>query len=96
MKNKEDIVRLASKISGFTKKDMGTAYDAFVQAVAELMQDGEDISIFGFGKIIIDDVPEKKIYDINNGGFNIIPPHKNPKFKFSDKVRESVKNIKVI
>ena len=93
MKNKEDIVRLASKISGFTKKDMGIAYDSFLQAITELMQEGEDISIFGFGKIIIDNVPEKKIYDINNGDFVMVPPHKNPKFKFSDRVRELVKAI---
>ena len=51
MKNRMDLVRLASRESGFTKGDMEIALDAFIKVAKKIVKDGEELNIMGFGNI---------------------------------------------
>ena len=93
MKNKKDVIRRASEISGFKQVDLTDALEAFIQAISEFVVKGEDVLLFDFCKIIPELIPEREVYDLNSAEKRtiIIPAHRVPKARFADSFREAVK-----
>ena len=90
MKNRMDLIRLASKEAGFTKGDMEIALDAFIKVSKKIIKDGEELNIMGFGKMWPETTSERQIYDLNNGGFRTLPESKKIKVKISDLFRSEI------
>ena len=90
MKNRMDLIKLASRESGFTKGDMELALDAFIKTAKKIVKDGEELNITGFGKIWAEIVPAHKLYDLNNGGFMEVPESKKIKVRMSELFKAEV------
>lgn len=90
MKNRLDLIRLASKEAGFTKGDMEIALDAFIKTTKKIIKDGEELNIMGFGKMWTETAPSHQIYDLNNGGFRDVPESKKIKVRISDLFKTEV------
>lgn len=90
MKNRLDLIRLASKESGFTKGDMEIALDAFIKVSKKIIKDGEELNIMGFGKMWPETVPPRKLYDLNNGGFKEVPESKRIKVRISELFKSEI------
>jgi nucleoid DNA-binding protein len=90
MKNRLDLIRLASRESGFTKGDMEIALDAFIKTAKKIVKDGEELNIMGFGKMWPETVPAHKLHDLNNGGFMEVPESKRIKVRISELFKAEV------
>ena len=91
MKNRSELVRLASKKSGFTKGDMAIALDAFLEVSKEILKSGEDINIMGYFRVISEVIPERELYDLNNGVMRTVPAHRHARVKFSDSFKDAIR-----
>ena len=47
--NKGELIKAIAEKAGFTNKEAGLAYDAFVEAVTEALKAGEKVQLVGFG-----------------------------------------------
>lgn len=90
MKNRMELIKLASRESGFTKGDMEIALDAFIKVSKKIIKDGEELNLMGFGKMWPEIVPAHKIYDLNNGGFREVPESKKIKVRISELFKAEV------
>ena len=80
MLKREDIVeRMAAK--GFTKKDARLAIDLVFDTITELMVEGEEVMIHGFGIFGVKNVVSHESIDCRTGERITIPAHNAPKFK---------------
>lgn len=57
--SKEALVDQVAKTNGMTNKDAATAVTAVIQGIEDLLAAGQDVSIIGFGKFSVKDVPER-------------------------------------
>lgn len=90
MKNRLDLIRLASRESGFTKGDMEIALDAFIKVAKKIVKEGEELNIMGFGKMWSEVAPAHRLYDLNNGGFREVPESKKIKVRISELFKAEV------
>lgn len=90
VKNKNDLITLVYRDTGFNKSDLKMAFDSFIKNTIKMVKDGEELNIVGFGKIYAETIPSRKLWDLNNGGFRDVPEIKRPKIKFSDNFKSEI------
>ena len=74
--NKADLVNVIAQKAGMTKVDAKKAVEAFMEASAEALRNGERISLVGFGTFYTSKHPERKGRNPQSGQ-EIIIPEKN-------------------
>ena len=57
--NKGELIKAVAAKAGFSAKDAGIAYDAFVTVITEALKNGEKVQLVGLGTIEVNDVPAK-------------------------------------
>ena len=75
--NKTELINEVAKKAGLTQAQAGAAVNAFVDVVGNKLQEGEKVSITGFGNF----EPKQAI---------LIPAHVKVAFKASKKLKEKV------
>lgn len=86
--NKGDLVSVMASKAGFTLKDADEAYKAFVAAVAEGLQRGEDVSLAGFGTFKVKVRAARKGINPQTKKVINIPAAKTPTFKFGKNFKD--------
>lgn len=89
--NKGDIVSAIASKAGFTLKDADEAYKAFVAAVAEALQKGEEVSLAGFGTFKVKTRAARTGVNPQTKEAIQIPAAKVPSFKFGKSFKEMLK-----
>ena len=89
---KAEIAQAVSAKTGIEKKDALNIIEAFMLAVKENMENGEEVFLRGFGSFIIKHRAEKTARNISKNVTMIVPAHDIPAFKpaqeFLDMLRE--------
>ena len=88
--SKEALVDQIVKNTGMTKKDATAAVQAFTQGVTDLMKQGQDVSLIGFGKFSVKDVPARTGRNPSTGQTIQIAARKAPKFTPGKPLKDSV------
>lgn len=88
---KTEIVAEVAKKSGIEKAAVAIVLDEFMAAVKDVMADGENVYLRGFGTFEIIERKEKTGRNISKNTSVIIPAHKIPKFKPCSEFKEMVK-----
>ena len=57
--NKGELIKAIAEKAGFTNKEAGFAYEAFIGAVTEALKAGEKVQLVGFGTIEVKEVAAK-------------------------------------
>lgn len=78
--SKEALLDQIVKNTGMTKKDAAAAVQAFTQAVTDLMKQDQDVSLIGFGKFSVKDVPARTGRNPSTGQTIQIAARKQAKF----------------
>ena len=89
--NKTDVVNAIASKAGFTQKDADEAYKAFVSAVVEGLQNGEDVTLAGFGTFKVKERAARKGVNPQTKEVIEIPASKVPTFKFGKSFKDALK-----
>lgn len=89
MKKSELVSAIAAK-SGYTKKDSDAMLNVILDCITEALQDGEKVSITGFGTFQVKERGEKKCINPRTKQEIICPASKAPVFKAGKTLKEIV------
>lgn len=78
--NKNELISSVAQSTGYTKKDTSVVIDSLFDTILNTVSNGEDVSIFGFGKFTISNRSEHRGVNPQTGEEIIIAAHKSPKF----------------
>ena len=79
--NKAELVSIMAEKAGMTKVDAKKALEAFMDASAEALQNGDRISLVGFGTFSTSKHPARKGRNPKTGAEIVIPEKTVVKFK---------------
>ena len=79
--NKAELVSIMAEKAGMTKVEAKKALEAFMDASAEALKNGERISLIGFGTFSASTHPARKGRNPKTGAEIMIPEKKVIKFK---------------
>jgi DNA-binding protein HU-beta len=88
--SKEALVDQIVANTGLSKKDATAAISQVTQAVTDLMVKGKDISLIGFGKFSVKDVPARTGRNPSTGAEIQIAARKQVKFTPGKGLKDSV------
>ncbi|SFR53855.1 HU family DNA-binding protein [Thiomicrospira sp. ALE5] len=88
--SKEALVEQIVANTGLSKKDATTAIGQVTQAVTDLMVKGQDVSLIGFGKFSVKDVPARTGRNPSTGAEIQIAARKQVKFTPGKGLKDSV------
>jgi DNA-binding protein HU-beta len=90
---KDNVITKISEQTGLTKDDVSNVMETFFKSVKDLMADGNNIYIRGFGSFVNQKRARKIARNISKNQAMIIEEHYVPKFKpapiFIEKVKKS-------
>lgn len=88
--SKEALVEQIVANTGLSKKDATAAISQVTQAISDLMVKGQDVSLIGFGKFSVKDVPARTGRNPSTGAEIQIAARKQVKFTPGKGLKDSV------
>ena len=88
--SKEALVEQLVQNNGMTKKDATAAVNAVTQGITDLMVKGQEISLIGFGKFSVKDVPARTGRNPSTGATIQIAARKQVKFSPGKGLKDAV------
>jgi DNA-binding protein HU-beta len=88
--NKNDLVAKVADKSGLSKKDSEKALNAFIEAVADGLKEGDKVSVVGFGTFEVRERAARKGRNPQTGKEINIPASKTPAFKAGKSLKDLV------
>jgi DNA-binding protein HU-beta len=89
--NKEELATAVAAKTGMTKKSAEEALDAMLDTVADVVRDGDRVTIAGFGTFALVERSARKGRNPKTGQEILIAPRKMPRFVPGKKFREMAK-----
>ena len=80
--NKGEFIKAIAEKAGFSNRDAGIAYDAFIDVLTDALKAGEKVSLVGFGTFEVKDVDAKVGVNPQTGEKVDIAACKKPVMKF--------------
>ena len=87
---KTELINVIADKASCTKKDAGAALEATIAAIHESLQNGEKVSITGFGTFEVRERGEKTCINPRTKKTMVYPPSKAPAFKAGRALKEAV------
>ena len=87
---KTELSNVIADKASCTKKDAGAALEATIAAIHESLQNGEKVSITGFGTFEVRERGEKTCINPRTKKTMVCPPSKAPAFKAGRALKEAV------
>lgn len=89
--NKAQLIDAVSELANITKVDAGRAVDAFVETVTKALQNGEKVSLIGFGTFEVRERAERQGINPRNPSETItIKAAKIPAFRAGKALKDAV------
>lgn len=92
MKKNEFVALLAERYD-LTKKEAAEMYDMVFGTLAEVVSEGNEVSITGLGSVKIEMRSARTSRNPRTGEAIDVPAKKTPKFKFSKNIKEAVAGL---
>lgn len=90
--NKQDLISYVSENADITKSDATKAVDAFINAITNTLQDGDDVRLVGFGTFAVSERKATEGRNPRTGEVIKIKASKQPKFKPGKSLKDAVNN----
>lgn len=91
--NKNEFVALLAERYELTKKEAAEMYDMVFGTLAEVVSEGNEVSIIGLGSVKIVMQSARTSRNPRTGEVIDVPAKKAPKFKFSKNIKEAVAKL---
>lgn len=88
--NKNDLISRVSETSGLSKADASKAVDAFLDAISNSLQSGQEVRLVGFGTFAVANRAATEGRNPRTGEKIQIPATKLPKFKPGKGLKDAV------
>ena len=88
--NKGQFVRYLAEQRNITQKEANAIIDIFTSGVMSALEEGNEVSLVGFGSFSVTKVPARKGRNPGTGEEIQINAYNQPKFKVSSKLKEAV------
>lgn len=88
MRKPELVEKVAIKTQ-MPKTNVSTILDGIVEEVIAALKEGDEVQLIGFGTFKLTERAEREARNPITGDKVVVPAHKAPKFKFSEKVSKS-------
>lgn len=89
--NKEQFVKKVAEKAGVTQKEANAVVSAAIEAIKEVLANGEKLQLVGFGTFAVKDVAERKGRNPKTGEEIVIPATKRPIFRAGQTLKSLVK-----
>ncbi len=86
--NKEELVDLISKTNNITKIEAARVIKIFCSSIESALAAGNSVSLMGFGKFIVNDIPPRKGRNPKTSQPITVAAYKQPKFLCSKVLKE--------
>ena len=90
--NKEELVDLLSKTNHITKIEAAKVVKIFCSSIESALASGQSVSLMGFGKFVVNDIPARKGRNPKTSKPITVPAYKQPKFLCSKALKEECNN----
>ena len=87
--NKSDLIRVIANKANLTIKDATAAFEGFLDAITETLNEGEKIQISGFGSFELKSKGARDGFNPKTHEAIKIAPSKTPVFKFGKAYKDS-------
>lgn len=87
---KAELIAVVSEKTQFTKKDSDAAVTAVINAITEALENGEKVSLVGFGTFEVKERAERMGHNPKTGEAMKIEASKAPSFKAGKALKEAV------
>lgn len=84
---KRDIVVKVSKELGVSQTNIQIVFDEILKVIKDSLEDGEKITIQGFGTFCTKDFAEKQVHSPRDGSMVTVPARRVVKFKSTNKIK---------
>lgn len=88
--NKTELIEKVAEKTGKTKKEAGMVVDSVIQSISEALQDGEKVTLIGFGNFEVREREARKGRNPQTGEEIEIKASKVPAFKAGKQLKEAV------
>ena len=88
--NKSDLIDSMAEASGLSKADAGRALDAFTSSITSALQDGQSVSMVGFGTFSVKRREARTGRNPRTGEQIKIKASNNPSFKAGKGLKDAV------
>ena len=88
---KNEFIKYVSSNLNMTQKDTTEILEGLINSMFDLLVDGEDFSLQGFGKFTTEERPERVGFNPNTKEQIIVPAHRVVKFKVSSELKDAVR-----
>lgn len=85
--NKSELIKEVALKSKLSIREATDAVDAMMEAIAEIMQKGESVTLVGFGSFVVLERKTRNGYNPSTGGKMVIPAKKQVKFRPGSKMK---------
>lgn len=90
---KDDLIRLVSKKSGFTMKDLRVVYDSTIEVITECLKDGNDIELMSFIKFFSKKLPKRTVFSQITQEYVDKDEEVNVKVKVSGNYKKAINKV---
>lgn len=88
--NKNDLVAVVADRAGISKTDSAKTVDAVFDSITDVLKDGDDVRLVGFGTFSVSDRAASEGRNPRTGEKIMIPASKQPKFKAGKVLKDAV------
>jgi DNA-binding protein HU-beta len=88
--NKKELAEAMAEAAGISQKDAAKALDGMIAAVTKALQDGDSVSIVGFGSFVVRDRAARTGRNPKTGEAIQIKASKSPAFKAGKALKDAV------
>ncbi|MDR3410130.1 MAG: HU family DNA-binding protein [Formivibrio sp.] len=88
--NKSELIDAIAESAGLTKAQSGKALDAAVEAIANALKSGDEVTLVGFGSFYVADREERTGRNPRTGETIKIAAAKQPKFRAGKTLKDAV------
>ena len=93
MVNKKDLAKKVASKTLLSQKEALQVIDALVDSILESLEEGEEVSIVGFGKYYLYTHAPRPVRNPKTQEEMTLKAYKSVKFKISDKVKKYFKSL---
>lgn len=85
--NKSELIKEVALKSKLSIREATDAVDAMMEAIAEIMQKGENVTLVGFGSFVVLERKARNGHNPSTGGKMAIPAKRQVKFRPGSKMK---------
>lgn len=89
--NRIELIAAMAEKSGLSKTDSEKALKAYMEAVKDVLANGDSVQLVGFGTFEVAHRAERSGRNPRTGETTVIPASKTPKFKAGKALKDAVK-----